>query len=249
MLDTLAHLGLGPCHLVGASFGSGVAVEVALQRPELVRSLAICPPGGSLITETTPQLLAFVAAEREALARGDLDAAVAANIIAWVVGQNRALADVEPSLAASVGAMQRTAFEVTADWEHLEEVELDPPPTERLAEIRQRVLLVAGGRDLDTIGSPRTCSSAGFATSAEWTSPTRPTCLRWRSRRRCSGSSSTGPTRGMTRRADAWVRSPGAAGGPPVSLRSLREGCGGAATAPAAPARGPGTPRRAAPLR
>ncbi|MEO7421694.1 MAG: alpha/beta fold hydrolase, partial [Ornithinibacter sp.] len=108
VLQTLHHLGVASCHLVAASFGAGVAVEVALRRPGLVRSLALCPPGGSLITEATPALRAFVTTEREALARGDLDGAVEANITTWVVGAGRTLADVDPGVTASVRAMQRT---------------------------------------------------------------------------------------------------------------------------------------------
>ena len=49
--------------------------------------------------------------------------------------------------------MQRRAFEVDAAWADpdLDEVELDPPAVERYAEVRQPVLLVVGGHDLDTV--------------------------------------------------------------------------------------------------
>ena len=80
VLDTLEHLGVTSCHLVASSFGAGVAVEVALTRPDAVRSLLLAPPGGSLFTERTPAFAAFAAAENEAMARGDLDAAVEANV-------------------------------------------------------------------------------------------------------------------------------------------------------------------------
>ncbi len=89
VLETLDHLGVTACHLVGSSFGAGVAVEVALTRPALVRSLLLAPPGGSLLTERTPALAAFAAAENEAMARGDLDAAVEADVATWVVGPGR----------------------------------------------------------------------------------------------------------------------------------------------------------------
>ncbi|MEO5609591.1 MAG: alpha/beta fold hydrolase, partial [Ornithinibacter sp.] len=102
VLETLHHLGVASCHFIAASFGAGVAVEVALRRPGLVRSIALCPPGGSLITEATPTLRAFFAAEREALARGDLDGAVEANITTWVVGAGRTLGGVDPGVTASV---------------------------------------------------------------------------------------------------------------------------------------------------
>ena len=155
VLDTLDRLGITTCHLVGSSFGAGVAVEVALTRPALVRSLVLAPPGGSLLTERTPAFAAFAAAENAAVARGDLDAAVEANLDAWVAGEGRDLAAVDPEVAASVRVMQRRAFDVDAAWTALEldldEAELEPASVERLAEVAVPVLLVVGGYDLDTV--------------------------------------------------------------------------------------------------
>lgn len=154
VLDTLEHLGVASCHLVGSSFGAGVAVEVALTRPDLVRSLVLAPPGGSLLSERTADLEAFVTAEREAMARGDLDAAVEANLDAWVAGQGRNLADVAPAVTASVRVMQRRAFDIDAAWGalglELDEAELEPPAVERLEQVSSPTLLVVGGHDLDT---------------------------------------------------------------------------------------------------
>jgi pimeloyl-ACP methyl ester carboxylesterase len=107
VIDTLDHLGIARCHLVGASFGAGVAVEVALTRPGLVRSLLLGPPGGSLLAELTPALRDFFDAERAALARDDLDAAVDANVITWVVGPGRSESDLDPAVVAAVRRMQR----------------------------------------------------------------------------------------------------------------------------------------------
>lgn len=153
VLDTLDHLGVTSCHLVGSSLGAGVAVEVALTRPDLVRSLLLAPPGGTLLTERTPALAAFGAAENEALARGDLDAAVEANVDTWVVGEGRDHDAVDEDVAASVRVMQRRAFEIDESWGDvdLDQVRLDPPATERYAQLRQPVLLVVGGHDLDTV--------------------------------------------------------------------------------------------------
>ncbi len=98
-------------------------------------------------------MAAFAAAENAALARGDLDAAVEANIEAWVVGSGRTLHQVDPAVAASVRAMQRRVFEIDAGWadSDLEWVERDRPAVERFAEVAVPVLLVAGGHDLDTV--------------------------------------------------------------------------------------------------
>ncbi len=153
VLATLDHLGITTCHLVASSFGAGVAVEVALTRPAAVRSLLLAPPGGSLFTERTSGFAAFAAAENDAMARGDLDAAVEANVTAWVVGDGRTIADVDPEVTASVRVMQRRAFDIDAAWADpdLEEVELDPPAVERYWELSRPVQLVVGGRDLDIV--------------------------------------------------------------------------------------------------
>jgi len=151
VLDTLAELDIDRCHLVGASFGAGVAVEVALTRPEIVQSLLLSAPAGSLIAEVTPDLGAFLEAERSALAGGDLDGAVEANVSWWVDGPARDAGEVDATVRDLVRQMQRRAFEVTAEWDDLEERELNPPALERLAEIRVPTLVLVGALDLDAI--------------------------------------------------------------------------------------------------
>ena len=151
VLDALAELDVPRCHLVGASYGAGVAVEVALTRPGLAASLLLVAPGGSLIAEATPDLRAFGQAESAALARGDLDGAVEANLAWWVDGPGQAADRVDPAVRELVGRMQRRAFELTADWDDLEECELDPPALDRLAEVRARTLVLVGALDLQAV--------------------------------------------------------------------------------------------------
>lgn len=151
MLDTLAELGVDRCHFVGASFGAGVAVEVALSRPALVASLLLVAPGGSLIAELTPDLAAFLEAEKAALSHGDLDGAVEANLGWWVDGPRRGPDEVDPRVRALVADMQRRAFELTAGWDDVEEEELEPPALERLGEVRAPTLVLVGELDLDAI--------------------------------------------------------------------------------------------------
>jgi len=151
VLRTLTEVGIESGHLVGASLGAGVAVEVTLTRPGLVASLLLSAPGGPLIADVTPDLRAFLDAEGSALARGDLEAAVEANLTWWVDGPHRDPGDVDPAVRDLVRHMQRRAFEVTADWDDLEESELDPPALDRLADIRVPTLALLGGLDLDAI--------------------------------------------------------------------------------------------------
>jgi len=151
VVDTLAELGIERCHVVGASLGAGVAVETSVSRPALVASLLLAAPGGSLVAELTPDLAAFVEAERAALSRGDLDGAVEANLRWWVDGPRRGPEGVDPQVRALVAGMQRRAFELTAGWDDVEEDELEPPVLERLGEVRAPTLVLVGELDLDAI--------------------------------------------------------------------------------------------------
>lgn len=170
VLDTLAELGIGRCHLVGASMGAGVAVEIALTRPEKVDSLLLSAPGGSLIAEVTPDLGAFIEAERSALARDDLDGAVEANLVWWVDSPHRTADDLDPTVRDLVEQMQRRAFEVTASWDDVEERELDPPALDRLAEIGVPTLVLVGGLDLEAIhdSARRVTDGIAGASRVDW---------------------------------------------------------------------------------
>jgi pimeloyl-ACP methyl ester carboxylesterase len=170
VVATLAGLGIERCHLVGASLGAGVAVEVALTAPDLVRSLLLAPPGGSLLAELTDDLRAFFAAERAALGAGDLDAAVEANIATWVAGPGRETEQVKPEFQDCVRRMQRRAFDLTASWTDVDEDELDPPALDRLAEVTAPVLVLLGGHDLDTTkdAADRLCAGLPHARRVDW---------------------------------------------------------------------------------
>lgn len=171
IIETLDHLDITRCHLVGASFGAGVATEVALTRPGLVRSLLMCPPGGSLLAELTPDLKDFFDKEKAALARGDIDAAVEANVASWVVGPGRSESDVEPAVVAAVRQMQRNAFRIAASWDDIQTTELEPPALDRLADLDLPVLVLAGGHDLDTThdAAGRVCAGAPHVQHVNWT--------------------------------------------------------------------------------
>jgi pimeloyl-ACP methyl ester carboxylesterase len=138
--DVLETVDAARFDLVGASYGAGVAVQLALAAPDRVASLLLSGPGGSLYAEVTPGLRAFWDAENAALEAGDLDAAVQANLDTWVPGA-------DPAVRELVAIMQRRAFELTADWDDVEEVSDDPLP--RLAEIAVPTTVLVGGRDLD----------------------------------------------------------------------------------------------------
>ncbi|HEY2080385.1 MAG TPA: alpha/beta hydrolase [Streptosporangiaceae bacterium] len=169
VLESLSEIGVDRCHLIGASFGAGVAVEAALTRPAAVASLVLAPPAGSLL-ETTQSLRAFVDEEAAALERGDLDAAVEVNLSTWVDGPHRHPEQVDPQVRALVGRMQRRAFEVTRDWDDVEEIELEPSALDRLGEVSVPVLVLAGGLDHDTVhdAAGRVTSGVADARRVDW---------------------------------------------------------------------------------
>jgi len=161
VLDVLADQGIERAHVVGASFGAGVAVETALTDPARVASLLLVTPGGALIPEMTAQLRAFADAENEAMEAGDLDAAVEANLRTWVDGPGQPADRVDPALRDLVATMQRRAFELTIDWDDVEEVELDPPALDRLGEIDVPTLVLSGTLDVDAIEHAATAVLTG----------------------------------------------------------------------------------------
>jgi pimeloyl-ACP methyl ester carboxylesterase len=148
LLALLDELGVDHAHLVGASMGAGIAVEAALARPGLARSLVLVAPGGALYGGEPAELRAIWDAEIAALDDGDLDRAVEVNLVAWVDGPARGPDAVDPAVRAFVGRMQREAFEIP-EWDPVlaPEHELSPPAAARLAELALPVLVVVGEGD------------------------------------------------------------------------------------------------------
>ena len=183
VLEVLDHLGIDRAHLVGCSFGAGVCVELALERPELAASLVLAAPGGALLTEKTDELAAAWELEGAAVEAGDLDAAVEANVIAWVDGPHRGPDVVPAAVRDAVRTMQRR----------------DVRPHHRLARrglggrrrARPRGARAARRDRRADAGDlrrarhrqhpdwPRTTCSPASTTSAGWRGTTSPTCRRW----------------------------------------------------------------------
>jgi len=132
-----------PVALVGTSLGGAIALELALESPERVAALVLVGSGlpGH---EWSDEVRAFGAEEEAALERGDLDAAVEANVRLW-------LSDgVDPEVRVLVAEMQRTAFERQIGHE-VELARLDPPASTRLADVRVPTLVVTGDEDVRDI--------------------------------------------------------------------------------------------------
>ena len=113
LLDSLHR----PVHLVGHSYGAGVALLTGLHHPELLRSLTLIePPFGSLVPPSTPGFSAelasrdsMVAALRVHVGAGSVERA-AEGLIDWVEGRARWVS------SAAAGDARRTPHQCGNGW-------------------------------------------------------------------------------------------------------------------------------------
>jgi 3-oxoadipate enol-lactonase len=151
LAEVLEMNGLERASIVGVSMGGRVALELAIAHPELVESLVLV--GAALPGHAwSEEIEAYGGVEDAALERGDLDAAVEANLSTWVDGPHRSPSMVDPELRALVGEMQRRAFELQLPVEgEADEELLVPDAGERLSDVRARTLVLVGDDDVSDI--------------------------------------------------------------------------------------------------
>ncbi len=127
-------------HIVGASFGGLVALELAATAPDRVASLVLLAAALPDI-EPSPALLAFAEAEEAAIGVGRVEDAVEINVSMWAQ-------DSTPAVQSLVAEMQRDAF-VLQLREGAESDELDPPVSARLGAIDLPATVAYGDRDVE----------------------------------------------------------------------------------------------------
>lgn len=151
VVELLDRLELGPAAVVGVSLGGRVALEVALSRPDLLERLVLVGVGLPGHTWSDP-VRRYGEEEDAAIARGNLEAAVEANLRMWVDGPNRRPDEVDPSVRSFVGEMQRRALELQAPlWEEVQEELLVPDVGSRFVELRVPTLVLVGSEDVSDI--------------------------------------------------------------------------------------------------
>ena len=147
----LRHLDVGPAVLVGLSMGSIVAVDTALEHPELVHALLLSGGGLPVPTFHTPWAVDVQAAQNRALAAGDI-AGWIEGFTLWAAGPQRTIDDVRPDVVRRLREMagRTLAKHTAAEPDHRVPV---PDTAARAKEITVPVLVVNGALDLPEIAT------------------------------------------------------------------------------------------------
>jgi 3-oxoadipate enol-lactonase len=125
--------GLLPASLVGNSMGGGIALRLALTRPELVERLVLVA-AGLPDWQWSPEIRAYWDREAEAFDRGDLDGATEVNMEFWIAPEHR----------EELRPQQRRALELQSAHDEPEVLWPELPALESLA---VPTLVVVGDRD------------------------------------------------------------------------------------------------------
>jgi pimeloyl-ACP methyl ester carboxylesterase len=148
--EDLAHLlealDLFPVHLIAHSYGGAVALRLAVDRPEMVRSLLLHePPFFALLEDdpaTAPEAVRLYASTRsmQSLARAGQPAAAAREIADTLSAEEGAWNGLQPEV-------QRNLLRYLDRWtEEMDDAEATRPDRAALAELLVPVLLTTGER-------------------------------------------------------------------------------------------------------
>jgi pimeloyl-ACP methyl ester carboxylesterase len=148
--DAMDAEGIDRAALVGVSLGGNTALELTLESPDRVSALVLVG-AGLPDHEWSREVTSFFDDEEAALERGDLDAAVDANLRMWLAGPHRSLDEMDPSMRALVTEMQRQAFRQQKGHDDVRMLRLDPSASERLGEVKVPTLVVTGDEDVADI--------------------------------------------------------------------------------------------------
>jgi pimeloyl-ACP methyl ester carboxylesterase len=110
----LRHLDVGPAILVGVSMGAMIAVDTALEHPDLVRALVVSGRAVGEPEYRDPWSKELDARQNHALAHGDIGGWMNA-FLQWAAGPYRALDEVDAAVVARLRQMAaRTLAKHTA---------------------------------------------------------------------------------------------------------------------------------------
>ncbi|MFG3342908.1 alpha/beta fold hydrolase [Glycomyces sp. NPDC048151] len=105
----LRRLDTGPAVLIGLSMGGGIAVDVALDHPDLVEAVVVSGTGTSEPEFTDPWTNTVLAEFGTHMAAGDAEAAIA-TFMRFTHGPTRTLDDLDPEVVRRLFEMIRGSF-------------------------------------------------------------------------------------------------------------------------------------------
>ena len=148
VIALLEHLEIDrPLIAMGCSMGGGVAMQLALARPSLVKALILVgsgPPGLELDVPVHP----LTAAAEDAWNAGDLDLVAEIETQIWFDGMGRTPDQVNPAMRRLVYEMDRTALTHEAKQLGKRLPDAETPAFQRLSEIQIPVLIIVGAHDV-----------------------------------------------------------------------------------------------------
>lgn len=147
----LAGAGIQSAHFVGCSNGGLTALDLALEKPELVLSLTLVnssPSGFTPEGEFPAEIFEMMAAAQ----RGDIEKASELQLRIWFDGPDRKPEDLDHGrikARAQAGEMNRIFVERGTYWiaDAVPALPLHPPAILRLGEVRVPTLVVSGNLD------------------------------------------------------------------------------------------------------
>ena len=135
--------------LVGHSLGGRIAIDYALAYPDESGALVLVGPGLSGFALDSPELAEFSTQASQAHSSGDYDLATEFFQRAWTDGPSRTPEDVDPGVREKVRALIRYNAQ---RWRPESVVaHLDPPATDRLADISVPMLIIVPELDMPDI--------------------------------------------------------------------------------------------------
>ncbi|MHA7985058.1 alpha/beta fold hydrolase [Rathayibacter sp. CAU 1779] len=146
--DVLEHLGVARATVVGASRGGRVALDLALESPEVVAGVATVGsgPSGFPDTELTDEEDAAFDALDDAYEDADWERMTRLETALWVVGPRRDESTLDPGFVETAYGLNRPNIVHRAEAPI--SVPLEPPAYDRIADLRMPVLATVGEFDL-----------------------------------------------------------------------------------------------------
>jgi len=160
------HLGITNAHLMGSSMGGELSLDLALERPDLVRSLTLVDstPSGFEMKGEPPRFLLEMFG---ALQNGDTHLASELQIRIWLDGETRDESQVPAKLREK--ALEMNRIPVSQNTFFLADMQpagrLDPPAVTRLETVKCPALVMAGSLENSEVLRAADMMAAGIPDS------------------------------------------------------------------------------------